>query len=441
MNKFFAVLALVLGFAASAEAKLFDIDSFRLNNGMQVFVVSNHKAPIVKHMVWYKVGSMDEKLGKGGTAHLLEHLMFRGTKDVEGGKLNEIFEQNGAQSNAFTALDFTAYHQTLDISRLELAMYLEADRMQNLQIMPEDFALERDIVFQERQQVVENNPAAYFNEALRRSLWQNHPYGRPITGSPDEIKGLQQQDVEEFYQSFYSPQNAILVLSGDIDVLTAKKLAEKYYGPVPARKISQRPEVAALKADFKARLHLKLPEIAAPRLSFNYAVASVGTDKGRIYDYAVLAKYLGGSDTSVLYKDLVLKQKVALAVSASYDEAARSYGSFVISAVPAKGITAQKLEKLLHKAVEKAVAELNQERLEKVKKQMTAGLVYLQDNPSDAAYIIGSLASAGMSKDEIENYDVGIEKVQLDQVKQTALKMLEHAPQVVGILEPVGEEN
>ena len=222
-------LLTMLAFGNSAQAKLFNGEEFYLDNGLRVIVIPNHRAPIVKHMVWYKAGSIDEPLGKGGEAHLLEHLMFRGTRKIKGNRFNEIMEANGAESNAFTSTDMTAYHQGLDISRLELAMFLEADRMQNLEISDKDFALERDIVFQERKQRIDNNPAAYFGEALRRSLWLDHPYARPVTGMPEEILALTKEDVEAFYNKFYAPNNAVLVLSGDIDVKTAKLLAEKYY--------------------------------------------------------------------------------------------------------------------------------------------------------------------------------------------------------------------
>lgn len=227
----------------SAGAKIFDMEEFRLDNGLQVIVIPNRKAPIVRQMVWYKVGSVDEALGKGGTAHLLEHLMFRGTKKVKNSDFNAIIARNGGESNAFTAQDFTAYYETTDVSRLELAMALEADRMENLDFSKKAFDKERDVVFQERMQVVENNPSSYFGESLRRVLWQQHPYSRPISGSPEEIKSISRADVMDFYRRYYAPNNAILVLSGDIEPKTAKLLAEKYFGKV-------KPRPVGAKADF-----------------------------------------------------------------------------------------------------------------------------------------------------------------------------------------------
>lgn len=196
-----AALSLFFG-VSPVSAELFGLSSFVLDNGMQVLVIPNHKAPIIKHMVWYKAGSVDEPRGKGGTAHLLEHLMFRGTRKVKDGVFNDLISRNGGESNAFTSLDYTAYHQELDISRLELAMFLEADRMQNLKITPEAFAKERDIVFQERKQVVDNNPLSYFGESMRKLLWQDHPYALSVGARRKILWRLRKRTLNVFMNSF-----------------------------------------------------------------------------------------------------------------------------------------------------------------------------------------------------------------------------------------------
>ena len=231
MKRLIAFIGFILSFVPNAvRADSFDIQDFYLKNGLQVVVLENHKAPIVKQMLFYKVGAADEKKGKGGIAHLLEHLMFRGTTKVKSTDFNKLSEKNGVESNAFTSQDVTAYHQLADISKLELLMLLEADRMQNLKLNEDDFVTERDIVFQERKQRVDNNPSAKFFEMVNNVLWQEHPYANPVTGYDDEIMGLSKDDALDFYNNFYVPNNALLVLAGDIDVITAKKLAEKYYG-------------------------------------------------------------------------------------------------------------------------------------------------------------------------------------------------------------------
>lgn len=435
---YIACLAFLL--ALPARAKLFNGEEFFLPNGMQVIVVPNHKAPIVKHMVWYKSGSVDEAPGKGGSAHLLEHLMFRGTAKVPGDGLNKILEQNGAESNAFTGPDMTAYHQLADISRLELAMALEADRMQNLKLRDKDFVLERDIVYQERKERVDNNPAGYFNETLRRILWQNHPYARPVTGMPEEIMSLTKEDMEAFYESHYAPNNAILVLSGDIDAATARQLAEKYYGGIKKRPLAPKAEMHRLEPSFKASFTMEQPKVNSIRVGKVFAAPSYNVDPQDMYNLTVLSAYLGEGETSKLYKKLVLRDEKALDVSTSYDFGARGYGTFGISAVPAPGISGEELLAAIDDAWAEAMRELTPSELERVKTKMRAGLVYLRDNPEHAAYIAGSLAAIGMPLSEIEKQADEIDEVKVAGVKKSAEKLWKQAPQVSGILKPQQEE-
>lgn len=419
-----------------AEAKLFGGQEFFLENGMQVIVIPNHKAPIIKHMVFYKSGGVDEAPGKGGSAHLLEHLMFRGTSEIKGNSLNKILEENGAESNAFTSLEVTAYHQALDISRLELAMFLEADRMQNLKLTPKDFALERDIVFQERKQVVENNPISYFNESMRRTLWQDHPFARPITGTVDEIKNLKFEDVQDFYNQYYAPNNAILILSGDIDVETAKTLAQKYYGPVKPRKMGKKIEFPVLEPSMQASLKMSRPHINGERIMLSYAAPSYNLNAEDIYDLAVWSAYLGEGSTSKLYKKLVMDKKLALKASSSYDANSRSYGTFSINLIPALGVDSEQLLAQLEEAVEESLQEMTVDEVEKTKQKMLAGLIYLKDNPNDAAYIVGMQAAIGMSLQDIENQADKIKAVDAKKIKNSVLRLLKNTPKITGVLQP-----
>ena len=425
--------------AFPVQAKLFGAQSFMLDNGLKVVVAENHKAPVIKYMLWYKAGTVDEPEGKGGTAHLLEHLMFRGTSKVSGEMFDDVLKQNGVESNAFTSYDFTAYHHILDISKLELVMALEADRMQNLKISPEHFALERDIVYQERKQVVDNNPAAPFTESYRKVLWQEHPYARSVSGTEAEIKSLTIDDVKNFYQGFYTPDNAILVLSGDIDLPTAKDLAQKYYGSISKRPMAKKAVFPKLKSDRNAKLEMALPQINAPRLTKSYIAPSFNTDKNEIYNLMVLSKYLGEGETSELYKDLVIKQKKALAVSTSYDYVARSYGRFIVSALPANGVTPQELEQAIDESVQKAIQNLNIDKINSTKDKMLSGLVYLQDNPFDAAETLGYMSAVGMGVDDIENHAERIRQVTYQDVKESANKLLHQTSVTTGILTPKGE--
>ena len=374
----------VLG-VRSAGAKIFDMEEFRLDNGLQVIVIPNRKAPIVRQMIWYKVGSVDEALGKGGTAHLLEHLMFR---------------------------DFGK----------------------------KAFDKERDVVFQERMQVVENNPSSYFGESLRRVLWQQHPYSRPISGSPEEIKSVSRADVMDFYRRYYAPNNAILVLSGDIEPKTAKLLAEKYFGKIKPRPVGAKADFPKLDRHFAGRLEMKLPQIKTVRLTKSYIAPSFNTNREAVYPLLVLSAYLGEGETSKLYKKLVLEEKNALGVSVAYDFASRSYGGFSISAMPKEDVDAKAFETALDKAVKEALAEISVEEIEKTKGKMLAGQVYLRDNPNDAAYIAGSMAAVGMSVEDIENHADNIRKVSAGDVRKAAEKLFGRAINVTGVIKPEKEE-
>ena len=419
---------------SSANAKLFNAEEFFLQNGMRVIVVENHKAPIVKHMVWYKAGAMDDPYGKAGIAHLLEHVMFRGTKKVKDGEFNRIVAENGGQSNAFTAQDYTAYHQLVDVSRLELMMALEADRMQNLRISKKVFDTERDVVFQERKQVVENNPASDFFETFRHNLWQRHPYGRPIIGTAEEIMSLTLEDAKAFYSKYYAPNNAILVLSGDIDVDTAKILAEKYYGELQMKNLDERSNELILNNKFTASLEMALPHINAPRVVMTYIAPSYAYQPSDVYSLMILSKYLGDGETSALYKKLVLEKKIALSVSSDYHFAARSYGNFTISVLPKEFSNSDAFLKTLDAEIKQAVREINSEKMEVTKKKILAGLVYLRDNPEDAAMIVGSMAAVGMSLDEIENYAENIEKVSVESVLKAAENLFSNSISQKGVL-------
>lgn len=440
MVKYFAYILflLMLVSVGPTQAKLFNGEEFYLENGLQVIVVPNHRVPIIKHMLWYKSGSADEPLGKGGVAHLLEHLMFRGTHKIPDNKFNEIMDDNGAESNAFTSLDMTTYHQSLDISRLEMAMFLEADRMQNLNFSKEAFEAEKNIVFQERKQRVDNNPAAYFGEAMRRGLWQNHPYSRPVTGTDEEILSLTPQDVMDFYKKHYTPNNAVLVLSGDIDVYTAKKLVEKYYGGISKGKKIEKSDTPVIEPSLRQEISMSRPQINSVSVVKTYAAPSFNFMPEYQYALSVLASYMGDGDTSKLYKKLVLRDKKALVVSVSYDGVADSYGTFSISAVPKDGITSDELIVSINNAWAEALAELDEKELSRIKQKLLAGLVYLKDNPKDAAYIVGSMAVVGIPLEEIEKQSDKIKEVRLVDMKRAAALLEKKSPQITGVLLPDG---
>ncbi|MBP5215045.1 MAG: insulinase family protein [Alphaproteobacteria bacterium] len=426
--------------AEMASATVFKAEEFVLPNGLRCVVVENHKAPLIKHMVWYKAGSVDEEAGKGGSAHLLEHLMFRGTKKVKDGAFNEIMEKHGAVSNAFTTHEVTAYHEFADISRLEVLMALESDRMQNLNFDKQAFETERKIVFQERMQRIENNPSSIFSERFDLLLWGNSPYGRPVTGLAEEIESLTYDDALSFYQRFYAPNNAILVLSGDIDAATVKPLVEKYYGKLQSHKVKRQNPVS-VRPYFRETLEMELPDINTVKMVESYILDTTEEIKDEVYDYAVLAEYLGGGETSALYRDLVLKNKEFVSVFAGYNFVTNGNTVFSFSLLPVEGnkMSLTELSDILHHSAENAVKNLTDKRLEQIKRKMVADLVYANDNPADAAQWIGYMLASGFSLADIQNYEEKISSVTLSGVKQ-AFKNLQKASGVKGLLKPLSSE-
>ncbi len=421
-------------FANIAQAKLFGAQEFYLDNGLQVVVVPNHKAPVVKLMLWYKVGSVDEPMGKGGLAHLLEHLMFRGTKKVKGSKFNDIINNHGGESNAFTSHDFTAYHEFMDISRLEVALALEADRMQNLDISDEAFSAERKIVFQERKQRVSNNPFARFGEVLEKTLWQNNPYSEPITGTEEEINSLTKEDAISFYNTYYSPDNAVLVLAGDIDVKTAKKVVKKYFAYISPKK-QNLPKINfenVQNASFV--LTQQSEEIKQERYINKYIIPSCFDNKEQTFALMLFSNYFGKTTNGYLQKNYVLTNKV-LSAKAVYNWLRRGQGAFSITAIPNNDTS--DIKELMDTALSEAINSFDEKALNDEKQKILSSLVYLQDNPQEAAYIVGQFSALGFSISDIENYDKYIENIKLEDVKRAVENMMNNSTNIRAFLKPL----
>ena len=437
----FLLFLLPIFMSFNTQAKLFDISAFHLSNGMQVMLIENHKAPLIKHMVWYKNGAADEPEGKGGTAHLLEHLMFRGTYNFPETGFDELMNENGVHSNAFTAQDYTAYHQFADIVKLEMLMFLEADRMKNLSISDKNFYRERDIVYQERRQEVNTKPVAIFMEKLREKLWANHPYARPISGKDDEIKGLEKQDVLAYYRRFYTPENALLIMSGDLDLQTAKKLAEKYYGKLPRSSSYVSPRPYNLYNSGYQELEVYDEKVKTGRIVYAFAVPSYNLNKKSALALEVLAEYLDAEKSSPLYKQLVEKEKIAAAVAANNGFSGREYDTFFVSVVlrqmPLDDIKAMGLN--LKKAVKQAIGKITEKEFEAAKKRILANLVYVADSAENSAVIVGQMAAGGMKSGDIATYDEQIAALTFDEFQDTMENVLNYAPSVMGFLLPKKE--
>lgn len=422
-------------FSDNAVAKLFEADEFVLDNGLHCVVIQNHRAPLVKHMVWYKVGSVDEKKGKSGSAHLLEHLMFRGSKKVRDGEFNAVMHNNGVDSNAFTSHDVTVYHQFSDITKLELLMAFEADRMQNLKFDKKAFEAEQKIVFQERMQMVENNPSAPFYENINSMLFGLSPYGYPVTGFTDEIKKITYDDIYDYYKDFYAPNNAILVISGDINIDQAKELVQKYYASIPRREVKQ----SVFDDDsilFSKTLEMKLPNIKATKVVNKYLLDNYKKMDKKYYNYIVLAEYLGGGDTSELYKNLVVNEKKAVSINVGYSFVSRGRSVFHISSILNNGVDVSQFNELLDEALYNTYDNLDDNKLNRIKRKILSDLIYANDNPEDAAYTVGFMLANGFSLDEVQNYEKNISEVNLDGVKAAFKDIFENSSSVKGVLKP-----
>lgn len=434
IKKFLVAIWLLLPF--EAEAKLLDLSYFKLDNGLGVAVIENHKAPVVLQMLYYKTGSVNDPDGKGGLAHLLEHMMFRGTKNVQDQVFNRLTDENGAENNAYTTYNETGYYEFSDISKLELMMALEADRMTGLNLSEEAFVKERDIVLQERLQRFETKPTPLFYEMLNEMLWQEHPLSHPVSGKVNEIRGLQRDDAKVFYQKWYRPDNALLVLSGDISVDEAKVLAEKYYGAIKNEEMTIEPQEYAKPKEMDGILRVKLKGVEQPRFAM-YVLLEGGTfSKQEILALELLAHYLAADDAAYLYDQLVYQDKKLLSVDmgVSYDE--KLGGTLGFYAIPVEmNVFNGDMSKLLLTTVKNGLAELTEEKLKKIKNQMLSNTVYMQENPESAARFAGAMLMNGYSAQEIMLYDEAILKVSVEDVLKVWQKVMASKTRVSGYLE------
>ncbi len=433
-------LAALLGlFFQSFEVKasVFDAETFMLSNGLQVVVVENRRAPVITQMVWYKTGAIDDPSGKSGIAHLLEHLMFKGTAAVPDGEFSKIIARNGGTENAFTSLDYTAYYQNIARDRLELVMFLEADRMKNLRFLQKDFDPELEVVKEERLMRTENNPAALLNERKNTALWGgDHPYGRPVIGTKKELSALTLNDAKRFYQTHYAPDNAILVVSGDISAGELKPLAEKYYGKIPPRRTAEAKRQFNSSYPVRSKIEMRHPQVRLHSLQRVYIVPSyLSEKKEQGFAYAVLDEILGSYRLGKMYRHFVSDQKLARTVHSNYAGFALDKGTFSFSITAREGKSLKKLEKELDAFL--SSRSISQKDVDNAKKRLVADLEYLNDNPEKAAHLVGLFYSLGLTVDDLKSWEANIENVSLTDV-QKAYADMAAAPYVTTYLMPEG---
>ncbi len=416
---------------------------FTLSNGMQVVVIPDHRAPVVTHMVWYRVGAADEPRGVSGIAHFLEHLMFKSTEKVAMGEFSKIVARLGGEDNAFTGQDTTSYHQRIAKDRLETVMEMEADRMVNLRLTPDEVATERNVILEERRSRIDNNPTALLDEQMNAALYLSHPYRIPVIGWPSEMAKLSREDAMRFYSHYYAPNNAILVVAGDVTPEEVKGLAEKTFGKVPANpEVKQRVRVEEPQHLAARRLVLKHPRAGNASFHRYYMVPSYSTaEPSKAEALEILAKIVADGPTSRLYKKLVVEEKVAATSGGSYSGSGLDSGTFSIYAVANEGVDLEKVESLTD-AVLQGIREngVTDAELMRAKKSLRANYIYSSDSQEQLARRYGWELVAGRSIADVEAWPEAITKVTNEDLKRAAAEFLDERRSVTGWLEPGSHE-
>ena len=430
---------LCAGASPRSEAAVFNPETFTLENGMQVVVITNRRAPVVTHHVWYRVGSSDSPLGKSGLPHFHEHLMFKATEDLESGEFSKEVARNGGNDNAFTGPDYTGYFQTIARDRLELVMKMEADRMTNLVLAEDEVLRERDVVLEERSMRVDNNPSARLAEQINAAQFLHHPYGTPIIGWRHEIEAYTREDSLEFYKTWYAPNNAVLLVAGDIDAAELKPLAEQYYGVIPAREIPERVRVQEPPQSAARSVTLRDPRVNQPSWTRSYLAPSFGAGENQhAYPLVVLADILGGGSTSRLYKSLVIDQKIATSAGSFYRGSALDLTTFRLYASPQPGVDLAELEIAMDIELQRLVDEpITDEEVSRATKRLVAEAVYAQDSISGAVRSFGIALTTGRKVEDVEAWPERIAAVTAEDIAAAADYVLRMERSVTGQLLPM----
>jgi zinc protease len=422
--------ALLLATPATAQ----EVTTFTLDNGMDVVVIEDHRAPAVTHMVWYRTGSADEPPGVSGVAHFLEHLLFKATETMESGEFSATVAANGGDDNAFTSYDYTAYFQRIAADRLPLVMQMESDRMNNLRLTEEDIVTERNVILEERSSRVDTNPNAIAREQMRAALYMNHRYGLPVIGWRHEMELLDMEDVLAFYDLYYSPNNAILVVAGDADPDEVRSLAEQYYGPIPAEdQLPPRLRTAEPPQLAERRMIYEDARVAQPYVTRAYLAperdpGSQETAAALIY----LAEILGGSSfTSLLGTRLSFDTQTALFSGAFYDGDSLDTGTFGLTVAPAEGVTLQEVEDAMDQVLADFLVEgIDPVQFERIRTQLRAAEIFARDDVDGLARRYGAALAAGLTVEDVQTWPDILQSVTPDDVMDAARAVLDRRQSV-----------
>ena len=430
--------------ASGASAKLFTVEkrrveTFTLSNGLQVVVLPSSRAPIVNQLLIYKVGGADEVFGKTGIAHFLEHMMFKGTGAVAAGEFSRIVARHGGRDNAYTSYDTTGYYQTVSPDRLEMVMRMEADRMNGLVIAEKELVPERQVVLEERRMRLENSPGALLGEAVHEQLFgRKKPYGMPIIGYVEDVKKLTVNDLTAFYRKWYVPNNAVLIIAGDTTTEQVRRFAEKFYGPIPQRKVEPRRRPGEGAGDLPQKVMRADARVAEPRWARDYLAPSYFKGETQhAYALQVLARLMGGGETSRLWKVLVDERKLALSTGAGYSPVSLGLSTFDFGIHPAQGVSMADIDTAVGEQVtrllESGVTPLEVERAQNA---LLASAIYSQDSLQSGPRIYGSLLGIGGTVADIDAWPQRIAAVTPDAVVAAARAVWKPDRLVTSLLMP-----
>jgi len=432
-----ALMAALVGATPNAAFAGAEVSHFTLANGLEVVVVPDHRAPVVTHMIWYKVGAADETPGKSGLAHFLEHLMFKGTEKNPGDTFSRQVAAIGGRENAFTASDYTGFFQRVPRNHLQEMMALEADRITGLVLSDDVVRPELNVVLEEQNMRIANNPAARLCEQMDAALYLNHPYGRPVIGWRREIEQLNREDALAFYRRFYSPNNAVVVVAGDVTVEEVKADAEATYGKIAGRAETD-PRHRPMEPLQEAPRTVTLADLRVeqPSVSRDYLVPSENSAKpGESEALEVLAHVLGSGENCRLYRGLVVDRGLALNAGASYSGTAVDYAKFVVFGAPKPGVSLPQLEAAIDGILSEIIAHgISSDELERAKTRLIAEAVYAEDNQATLARWYGSALAIGQTVEDVRAWPDRIRAVTADTVQNAARTWLDRRHSVTGYL-------
>ncbi|KNG94864.1 M16 family metallopeptidase [Pseudaestuariivita atlantica] len=436
------MVCLVAVVASAARADILDqVTTFTLDNGMDVVVIEDHRAPVVVHMVWYRAGSADEPAGASGVAHFLEHLLFKATDKMEAGEFSRVVAANGGSDNAFTSFDYTAYFQRVAADRLGLMMQMEADRMVNIRLTEEDILTEREVIIEERNQRTENDPGALFREQRMAAQYLNHRYGVPVIGWRHEMVTLDMDEVMDFYDLYYSPNNAILVVAGDVEPDEVLELAKTHYEPIPANPdVLPRDRAQEPPQTSERRMTFRDPRVAQPYVLRSYLAPERDPgdqrEAGALY---LLGEILGGGQTSVLAEKLQFESKQAVYASAWHAPTRLDDTTFSTIMVPVPGVSLDEAEAAMDGAIAEFMEEgVDPDQLARIKRQLKAAEIYARDDVGDLANLFGRALTSGLTVEDVAAWPDILQSITAEEIMAAAERVFVRERAVTGFL--MGEE-